>query len=136
MKKIILPILLSTLLFAGCAKEESENILGLWNIEAISIAQESLDSSPITLYVSNYDDLGKIFFKSNGFGAFQIEDRYPGFDVHPIGASEFSWSLNNATFTFNSTESVITKNERNRIVFERLVNHGSYNNRITYRLER
>ncbi|MDX9848090.1 MAG: hypothetical protein RBT74_13990 [Tenuifilaceae bacterium] len=136
MKRIILPIIISTLLFAGCTKEESENILGLWDIEVITITQESLDNPPITQYTSNYDDLGKIFFKSNGLGALQIGDRYPGFDMHPIGASEFTWLFHDESFTFDNNECVITKNSWNSMEFERIVNHGTYNDRITYKLKR
>ncbi len=136
MKRILLPIILSTILLAGCSKDQSENILGLWDIEMIVIVQESLDKPPITLYTLIFDDLGKIFFKSNGTGALQIDDSYPGFDVHPIGASEFSWSIENESFTFNGNTSIINKNEWNRIEFERLVNQGTYSNRITYKLKR
>lgn len=136
MKRIVIPIIISTLILAGCAKDESNNILGLWDIEVISVVKESLDNPPITLYTSNFEDIGKIFFKSNGSGALQIEDSYPGFDLHPIGASEFSWSMNEESFMFNNSVGVINNIKWNTLEFERTVIFSDYRERIIYKLKK
>ncbi|MDX9771441.1 MAG: hypothetical protein RBT19_13855 [Tenuifilaceae bacterium] len=136
MKRLVIPMIISTLLIAACTKDKPENILGLWDIEEISIVKESLDNPPVTLYTSNFDDLGKIFFKANGSGAMQIEDRYPGFDLHPIGASEFTWIFFDDSLTFNGYQCIITMNSWNSLEFVRIVNHGTYSDRITYKLRR
>ncbi len=136
--KIFRLFILSYLLIVqyGCTKETHENILGLWDIEKITASQETLQEPHLTLYTTNYDGIGKIFFRSNGDGSMQIENLYPDFKLHQIGVSNFTWMIEGDVIYFDGFSATITKSINRSIEFERVVLYNDYQEKIIYMLKK
>jgi hypothetical protein len=135
--KLLISGLLFLLLTWGCTEEnEDEMILGLWEIELFTPVKETLNAPHTPIHSVNFEDIGRIFFRSNGEGVLQIYDeRYPNFEYHDIGVTHFTWQMEDDQLYINGDPGSITQNSWRELTFEVITFDDENRYRMVYQLK-
>jgi len=135
--KLFISLLLLSLLTWGCVDEnEDEMILGLWEIENLSLVRETLAEVYTPTYTVNFEDIGRIFFRANGEGVLQIYDeKYPNFEYHDIGVTHFTWHQEGDELYIDGRPGLITEKNWRKFSFEIITINEGTRDRMVYELK-
>lgn len=141
MPKVFLTLVSLLLFAAGCELIEpelkSDSLIGLWSVDELSVVEESTTPPHNASYTVNYEDVGRIFFNAEGKAVLQVYvDRYPNFEILPVGVSTYEYTHTENTITMDELTGEISELNWSRLEFSVLEVTDERRERIIYRLKR